>query len=111
MWEAVGGIATNLIAESKSIYNNSEHFSFNLPKTAEYLLRVRWTSELFDIVGDANSEHYGLAWSVAVPEPGTINLVALAATFLLVTRWDRWVHSIKDTIDSCAAMIPVGGVC
>ena len=64
---------TNLIAESKSLYNNSEHFSFNLPTTAQYLFRVHWTSELFDLVGDANSEHYGLAWSVAVPEPGTLS--------------------------------------
>jgi hypothetical protein len=87
LWEAVGGVATNLIAESKSIYNNSEHFSFNLPKSAQYLLRVHWMSELFDLVGDTNSEHYGLAWSVAVPEPGAIVLLALAsAAFLFVRR-------------------------
>jgi hypothetical protein len=87
LWEAIGGIATNLIAESKSLYNNSEHFSFNLPKTAEYLLRVHWTSELFDLVADANSEQYGLAWSVAVPEPGTFVLLALAIpAFLLAHR-------------------------
>jgi hypothetical protein len=90
LWEAVGGIATNLIAESKSTYNNSEHFSFNLPKTAQYLLRVHWTSELFDMVSDANSEHYGLAWA-AVPEPGTI-MLAICAVFVAVacTSRRRW---------------------
>ena len=86
LWEAVAGNATNLIAESKSLYNNSEHFSFKLPKTAQYLLRVHWTSELFDIIGDANSEHYGLAWSVAVPEPGTIMLLAMMPPFFFGTR-------------------------
>lgn len=86
LWEAIGGVATNLIAESKSLYNNAEHFSFLLPRTSQYLLRVQWTSELFDFIGDTNSEHYGLAWFVAVPEPGTLALLLVAILSLATTR-------------------------
>lgn len=89
LWEAIGGVATNLIAESKSLYNNSEHFSFNLPKTAQYLLRVRWTSERFDLVGDVNSEHYGLAWFAIVPEPGSALLAGSAVFAMLITMRRR----------------------
>jgi hypothetical protein len=86
LWEASGGAAVNLIAESTSLYNNNEHFSFMLPKSGEYLLRVHWATEIFDLVGDANSEHYGLAWAAEVPEPGTMVLLALAIPSLLMAR-------------------------
>ena len=79
----------SLISESASRYNNSEHFRFTIPATGEYLLRVRWHEELFDLVGDANSEFYGLAWAVIVPEPATILLLLTAAAMLLVTRRER----------------------
>ena len=58
-------------------------------RPAEYMLRVRWTGEIFDLVGDANSEQYGLAWSVAVPEPGTIVLLALVACCGIFFRRSR----------------------
>jgi len=87
LWRASGGLATSLISESKSIYNNFEHFSFAIPTTGEYMLRVRWTSELFDTIADVNAEHYGLAWAgTAVPEPTTIALLALALPALLGRR-------------------------
>lgn len=86
LWNAVGGVANQLVAESRSIYNNVEHFQFAIPTTGEYLLRVRWTSELFDMQGGANRELYGLAWSTAVPEPGTLVLFALLAPALLAVR-------------------------
>lgn len=87
LWSSLGGTALELISESRSIYNNVEHFSFDIPQTGEYMLRVRWTSELFDVFGDANSEIYGLAWSgVAVPEPASIVLLAAGAALLVVRR-------------------------
>ena len=82
LWSASGGSAISLISESASLYNNSEHFQFAIPETGEYLLRVRWTGELFDQVGDDNRALYGLAWSgTAVPEPATwvLALVAIGA--------------------------------
>jgi hypothetical protein len=85
LWQAAGGIATDLISESKSLYNNSEHFTFTLPTTGEYLLRVRLTDELFDINNTVNSALYGLAWAaVAIPEPATLALLALAIPAVLL---------------------------
>jgi hypothetical protein len=89
LWSVLGGSPLSLISESASIYNNTEHFHFSIPSTGAYMLRVRWTGELFDMVSDANSEQYGLAWSVgAVPEPGTL-LMLLFASFTLATRRTR----------------------
>jgi hypothetical protein len=50
---------------------------------------VRWNNELFDMVNDANFEQYGLAWSVAVPEPGTIGLLLLAGLSLAALRFRK----------------------
>jgi hypothetical protein len=87
LWSAAAGVAVNLISASNSQYNNAEHFSFLIPSTGEYLLRVRWVSELFDTVGDLNIEQYGLAWSTtAVPEPGTLLLLGASAPFIFVGR-------------------------
>ena len=73
LWSIVDGIPTSLISESSSLYNNSEHFSFALPLTGEYALRVRWFREVFDLIGDANQEFYGLAWSAVAGLPGDFN--------------------------------------
>jgi hypothetical protein len=86
LWSVVDGTPTALISESNSLFNESEHFSFALPVTGDYALRVRWLKEVFDIGADADQEFYGLAWSnastafvaVAIPEP------ASAAMFLCV---------------------------
>ena len=89
LWDAVAGSAVNLISESKSRFNNSEHFKFAIPTTGQYILRVRWTEELFDVVGDVNVEQYGLAWMVAVPEPGTLLMFATWAPVLFFHRKRR----------------------
>jgi hypothetical protein len=82
LWNVVAGIPTTLISESRSQYNSSEHFSFALPATGDYALRVRWFGELFDVVGDANQEFYGVAWATAaVPEPASVVLLVAAALF------------------------------
>ena len=75
LWSSIGGIAQSLISASNSIYNNTEHFTFSIPTTGQYMLRVRWTGEIFDLVADANIAKYGLAWSAtAVPEPAAMLL-------------------------------------
>jgi hypothetical protein len=85
LWSVVDGIPSSLVSESSSLYNESEHFSFALPVTGDYALRVRWFREVFDRVADANQERYGLAWSVGpglvaaiIPEPGSIVLLTMA---------------------------------
>jgi Subtilase family len=78
LWSDVAGTPTNLISTSDSLYNNTEHFFFTIPTTGEYTLRVRWTGELFDNVGDPNIEQYGLAWATtlaSVPEPSSLVLL------------------------------------
>lgn len=81
LWTVVGNGFGQLVAASVSAFNSSEHFSIILPESGAYALRVRWFGEVFDLIGDANMETYGLAWSTAfVPEPGTIFLVLLGAS-------------------------------
>jgi hypothetical protein len=86
LWSVVDGTPTSLISESSSLYNESEHFSFKLPMTGDFALRVRWFKEVFDRVADANQEFYGLAWSagatigaVAIPEPRSLVPLLIAA--------------------------------
>lgn len=87
LWSSLGGVAQDLISTSNSRYNNTEHFSFAIPATGDYMLRVRWTEELFDLVGDMNAEQYGLAWSVSpIPEPNALVMAFLAAAMFNSTR-------------------------
>jgi hypothetical protein len=89
LWSVIDGTPASLISESRSLYNESEHFSFALPDTGDYALRVRWLNEVFDRVADANQESYGLAWwagpgleTMAVPEPASAVLLATTAMVL-----------------------------
>lgn len=80
VWALDGSDAfTTLIARSASQYNTVEHLSFLLPATGRYGLRVEYGSNTFDNTGQWGTalfpQNYGLAWS-AVPEPGTIALLA-----------------------------------
>jgi hypothetical protein len=84
LWSTVGGMPASLVAQSASLYNNTEHFSFLLPNTGSYMLRVVWAGERFDFANNG-SEDYGIAWAgvsapvVVVPEAGTIWLIAAGA--------------------------------
>jgi hypothetical protein len=83
MWNIEAGLPLALVSESASLVNNTEHFSFSIPATGDYMLRVRWSGELFDQVGDVNAEDYGLAWfsSAIVPEPSSLPLALGCAAF------------------------------
>ena len=81
--------AQDLISASNSRYNNTEHFNFIIPTTGEYMLRVRWIEELFDLAGDVNIEQYGLAWSTSVPEPAAALLAALGSALCCIARKQR----------------------
>jgi len=52
-------------------WDSVEHLHLTVPEAAQYLLRVRWSGELFDDVGDADSEDFALAWMVD-PLPGDV---------------------------------------
>ena len=103
LWSVVDGAPASLISESSSLYNESEHFSFALPFTGDYALRVRWFKEVFDRVSDANQELYGLAWwagaglqTLTIPEPASAALLVMAAMALAMQRRTRpLAHSPK----------------
>lgn len=96
LWSVAGGIPNTLISESSSLFNSSEHFSFLLPFTGDYALRVRWFREVFDVVGDANQEVYGLAWSaVAIPEPASSILLMVAVAMFGAFSRDRRSHQLN----------------
>jgi len=50
-----------------------EHLSFLLPETGRYLLRVRWSYEVYDFVEDADAESFALAWSGVMRAPADAN--------------------------------------
>ncbi|HEX3601588.1 MAG TPA: S8 family serine peptidase [Lacipirellulaceae bacterium] len=87
LWNAIGGVAQNLISASNGRYNNTEHFSFAIPTTGQYLLRVRWTEQMFAMIGSPLTDQYGLAWSTtSVPEPASLVLAVFAIGFACSER-------------------------
>ncbi len=71
------------VARSVSNVDNLEHLSISNLDAGFYSLRVIRNS------GGGNSEQYGLAWATAVPEPGTIALVACVALGLVGRMYGR----------------------
>lgn len=83
-----GGVPTDLIAQSISLYNTVEHLSFEIPVTGHYMIRVIWAGEHYDFVDDLDAEFFGLAWyGVAVPAPGALALFSIGIA--AVTRRRR----------------------
>ena len=101
-----------------------EHLHFTLPENGRYLMRVRWTQELFDYVADPQSETFALAWSSQFLPPGPLgdvngdgNFDALDVTpfvasllndeqefDLLYPDWNYWAADMNedgnvDTLD------------
>lgn len=86
LWSVNGGLSDQLIAESDAKFISTEHFSFLLPQTNEYLLRVNWEGERYDFTNNT-SQTYALAWNAtAVPEPSSFLLVCGAACLLMRNR-------------------------
>jgi len=87
---------TTLIARSESLYNTVEHLSFTLPRSGFFGLRVEYPSNTFDntteqVWGTAVApQDYAVSWQ-AVPEPGTLTLVAAAGATALAAIWRRSV--------------------
>lgn len=80
IWSTSGGILDALLAESVTQYNEVEHLSIAIPTTDEYLIRVLFAGEVWDLANDLNQTAYGLAWAnTPVPEPATMAAVALGA--------------------------------
>lgn len=95
VWELDGSNQlTTLIARSESLYNTVEHLSFTLPRSGFYGLRVEYPLNTFDNTTNdvwgtvAFPQDYGLSWQ-AVPEPGSIALMAATACLTPLVRRGR----------------------
>ena len=70
-----------LVARSESRYDSVEHLSFEIGQTAEYVARVVWRGETFDLRDDVDTEYFSIAWSGVfagdvVPGPTTLTVLA-----------------------------------
>lgn len=80
----VGG-TPELVAESLSVYNNTQFLRLDLTQGGLYEMTVTYDDELYDVTGNpAPAEDYGLAWDAIamVPEPSVISLLALSAPLI-----------------------------
>lgn len=71
LWSnGVGGAGVNLLAQSISEYNTTEHLNFELTEAGQYLLEVRYTEDAFRLPAAFDDETFALAWDLnVVPEP------------------------------------------
>lgn len=77
VWTVANGALTTLVAESSSIYNNTEFLRVDLP-AGSYALRITFNGIVYETVPDSvTGEEYGLAWR-AIPEPSSVILLILA---------------------------------
>jgi hypothetical protein len=75
-----------LVARSISPVSTTQALYFQINDPGAYRIHVAYSTNLFDLSGNYNSQDYGIAWSVgAVPEPGTFVLF-LAGGFVLFFR-------------------------
>lgn len=88
VWTVAGGLFTSKIAESATLYNNSEFLRFVLPQAGLYGIRVTFDDVAYDLTGALTSEQYGLAWRMsAVPEPAAWGaLFALGLVLMVALR-------------------------
>ncbi|CAN5612437.1 hypothetical protein BH09VER1_BH09VER1_21760 [soil metagenome] len=86
LWLVVDGVFVREVAESATIYDNTEFLRVDLTEAGTYGLRVTFLGLVYDLSPETTAtENYGLAWqSQTVPEPGTIALLVAALTFLII---------------------------
>ncbi len=94
IWKMIEGEVSHLVAQSISIYNNTEFLRVYLA-SGSYGIRVLFNGLLFDW-GETprSSEEYALAWhATPVPEP-TMGILLVFA-FLLLTIYHRGPRHIR----------------
>jgi len=91
VWALQGGVFETLVAESSSVYNNSEFLRLLL-EAGDYGIRITLKGYVYNLDA-ATGEDYGLAWhAVVVPEPGAMLLLALGGGVFLARRKRRSGH-------------------
>lgn len=91
IWSVSGGSLDTLLAESVSLYNNTEFLRMVLPGGVDYGLRVSFDDKVYDLSNSLTSETYGLAWvAIAVPEPSAAACLILGLVLAAIfPRWRR----------------------
>ena len=83
VWNIANGGFSSLVAESTSLYNNTELLRFTLPAGKQYGLRVMLPGMIYDLnaaTSPVTTATYGLAWNmVIVPEPTSLAMAAVGA--------------------------------
>ena len=88
LWQVTNGAFVTMVAQSATVYNNTEFLRLELPDAGKYGLRVTFNGLVYDLTDSIASESYGLAWrSQTIPEPGSILLIAVAGIMWLA--WGR----------------------
>ncbi|MBN8711724.1 MAG: hypothetical protein BGO12_02910 [Verrucomicrobia bacterium 61-8] len=85
VWRLAGGVLSEKVAESISLYNNSEFLRIALDSPGEYAIRVAFLGMIYDLDPAVNDTEYAVAWQ-AVPEPATWMLILAGAVVLCVIR-------------------------
>ena len=86
VWSVVGGVFSQKIASSETLYNNTEFLRFVLG-AGSYGIQVTFDGMIYNLSDAPDSESYGLAWSavaVPVPEPAACGFAA-GVVVLMVT--------------------------
>lgn len=91
LWLLSEGVFTSKVAESNSIYNNSEFLRLDLFTSGYYGLRVVFPEWVYNAdESTAQPEEYGLAWHArtveTVPEPGAVLLLVFAGLAWIIWR-------------------------
>ena len=107
VWSMTSGSFATLVAESASLYNNSEMLRVTLP-AGDYGLRVTLPGMIYDVgATGGTAESYGLAWTtVPVPEPSA---VILAATGLVLAGAVIRRRRVRRAARGAAVMDGLGG--
>lgn len=87
VWRLVDGVLTTKVAESISLYNNSEFLRVALDTPGDYAIRVAFLGMIYDLDPSANDTDYAVAWQAeTVPEPAAWVLLLVGVIAMWAIR-------------------------
>jgi hypothetical protein len=85
VWTAAGGVAGTELADSNALYTTVQELHFALPGPGQYIIRVMWAGELYNLDGATPATDYAVAWNV-IPEPSSAAVAMLGAALSVLRR-------------------------
>ena len=97
LWSVANGLPSQMVAFSGAQYISTQHFFFTLPSSGQYMLRVLWAGDQYDVDNsDAQGQYYGLAWSgtalagsASAPDASAILLFIAGGGMMTLLLWRR----------------------